>query len=161
MIDLKQVAQTILREAQKKQKAGGVSVPDRAYLEGELDTAQLFLTYILRNEDEQNGEKNMITNELTFKRVRLADIIEKPRLSKFETMIVELAGDLPPGDGEMINPKLGLKYGNFSTRVSKMRNQNKIGQDITTKKDGEYMYLVRLAEGQQLRRVGKKQTVEA
>jgi len=147
MIDLKAVAQTILKQVQEKKGKMLLTPLDKAYMEGEADTAQLFLTYILRNEGEA-----MIKNELTFKRVRLEDIIKKRDLhqpSAFEQHLIDIAKDLRPGEGEMINPEQGLKYPNFNTRVSKMRTAERLAKDITTTKDVEgNMYLIRLPEGQ-------------
>jgi hypothetical protein len=105
----------------------------------------------------------MIKNELTFKRVRLEDIVSKDRgPSKFEAQIIELANDLRPGEGEQINPEKGMQYGNFNTRVSKMRIAKKLPEDITTKKQGDAMYLVRLPAGETVRkstRVPRKQLI--
>ncbi len=99
----------------------------------------------------------MIKNELTFKRVRLEDIVTKDRgPSKFEAQIVELARDLRPGEAEQINPERGMQYGNFNTRISKMRIANKLSDDITTKKSGDAMFLVRLPEGQKVRQVVRR-----
>lgn len=151
-----------MKSASKKRAQGGLSVADLGYLEGEQDTAQLFLTYILRNEQE---EKPVIKNELTFKRVRLEDIVQAQRKpSAFEAFVVELANDLKPGDAEMINPEKGLQYGNFNTRISKMRIANKLADDITTKKNADGIYLVRLPAGQKVKQVErstKKQMANA
>lgn len=154
MIDLKAVAQQILKAANDNKRKSGLSVADMGYVEGQLDTAQLFLKYILRNEQ---GDNAMIKNELTFKRVRLEDIVTKDRgPSKFEAQIVELAKDLRPGEAEQINPERGMQYGNFNTRISKMRIANKLSDDITTKKSGDAMFLVRLPEGQKVRQVVRR-----
>lgn len=149
MIDLKAVAQTILVETGKQRTKQVLTPQDIGYLDGKADTAQLFLTYILRNETETNP---MIKNELTFKRVRLSDIVKKRDLhtpSAFEQQLIDIAKDLQPGDGEQINPEKGLNYPNFNTRVSKMRQANKLANDITTTKDVHgHMYLVRLPAGE-------------
>ena len=150
MIDLKMVAQTILKQASIKRTKQVLTPTDLAYLEGETDTAQLFLTYILRNEEK--GEPPMIKNELTFKRVRLEDIVNADRKpSVFESQIIAIANDLQPGEAEQINPEKGMQYGNFNTRISKMRIANKLSMDITTKKVGNDMYLVRLPKGETIR----------
>jgi hypothetical protein len=159
MIDLKAVAQTILKRATAQRTKGGISINDQAYLEGELDTAQLFLKYIIQNESEQKeGEiQSMIKNELTFKRVRLEDIVAKDRgPSKFEAQIIELANDLRPGEAEQINPEKGMQYGNFNTRISKMRIAKKLTDDITTKKQGDAMFLARLPHGETVRKVTRR-----
>jgi hypothetical protein len=55
--------------------------------------------------------------------------------------------------------KEDIEWGHFSAKISQMRIDNKIPQDITSAKRGEKFYLVKLPKGQTVQPRRRKETV--
>lgn len=125
----------------------------QAHLNAKWEIIDLMLITLSRKETDMQKLKSDLIKQV----ISLDDLDPIKKHSELEERIKEAVDSLHPGSalpGTAI--KEDIEWGHFSAKVSQMRKDGKISQDITAKVRGEKFYLVRLPKGQTVKARNKK-----
>lgn len=115
-----------------------------------IDLLMLFLS-------KKETDMQKLKTDLIKQVISLDDLEPIKKHSELEEKIKAAIDVLNPNQAGLVDAG-AIKWGHFSAKVSQMRTDGKIPQDITSSRRGENFYLVRLPKGQTVQPRQRRET---
>lgn len=140
-MELKELTQTLvgaLTTLKQETKAKKFNAVGDAFINGQIQVLEQILVSITKGETDMNK----LQNELVSQVVRLDDIQMRRRSSELEESIVAIVTSLKPGEAAKMNADK-IKYGHLSTKISQMKKDKKLEDNVHVVKRGDISYLLK------------------